>query len=177
MRKTPIILSIVVVTGLILTPFLPKKIAINPTPSAPKGLYLIEKFQKNNIKKGDYIIIPVPKAYQSLVVARRYLAANIPLLKQIVALEGDQICIEKSQVFINGSYKTTALKVDRRGRKMPELSGCFTLKSDQFFALMPANNSLDSRYFGALEFKNIIGIAHPFWLWSLEDKELEEWRK
>lgn len=172
MRKTPIILSIVVVTGLSLAPFLPKKIAINPTPSAPKGLYLIEKFQKNNVKKGDYIIIPVPESYRNLVVARRYLAPDIPLLKQIVALEGDQICIKKTQVFINGRYKATALKVDSRGRKMPQLSGCFTLKSDQFFALMPANNSLDSRYFGALEFKNIIGIAYPLWLWNSEDKRL-----
>ena len=174
MRKTPIILSTVVVTGLILAPFLPKKIAINPTPSAPKGLYLIEKFQKNNIKKGDYIIIPVPKPYQNFVVERRYLAPNISLLKQIVALEGDQICIKKTQVFINGSYKTTALKVDRRGREMPQFSGCFTLTSDQFFALMPAKNSLDSRYFGALEFKNIIGIAHPLWLWNSEGKELRK---
>ena len=168
MRKRLFDVSVVAVCAVALVPFLPEKIAVNPSASAPKGFYLIEKTGDNSVKVGDFIVISVPQKFRNWVVERQYLAPGIPLLKQVVALSGDRICAVNRRIFINGNYKSKAQKVDARGRGMPQLSGCFTLKADQFFALMPAKNSLDSRYFGALELKNIEGIARPIWVWNSE---------
>ena len=168
MRKRLFGVSVVAVCAVALVPFLPEKIAINPSASAPKGFYLIEETGENSVKVGDFIIIPVPQKFKKWVIERQYLAPNIPLLKQVVALSGDRVCAVNGRIFINGNYKATAQKLDAGGREMPQLSGCFTLKEGQFFALMPAKNSLDSRYFGALELKNIEGIARPIWVWNSE---------
>ncbi len=162
MQYAPLILTGIAVISLNGAAYLPDKIAINPTPSAPKGLYWIS--QSADIKRGDMVIVSVPDTYKKFVVERGYLAPNIPLIKQIVALKGDTVCSKNRQIFVNNLYMATALSTDSMGRTMPHWFGCLTLTSKQFFALMRAPNSLDSRYFGALNLDQIIGIAKPVWI-------------
>ncbi len=161
MRRTPVIFSALTIFALSCAAFLPDKIAINPSPSAPKGLYWIEG--SGPVEIGNLVIVPVPENWKNFVVERGYLSPDTPLIKQIVAMNGDTICCENRHIFINGDLLATALKTDRLGRNMPSWRGCRTLADDEFLALMPARNSLDGRYFGPMKINRIIGIAKPIW--------------
>lgn len=145
------------------TNFMPR-ITFNPSSSAPRGFYLIER--SSTFNKGDYILVSLPELHEKWVVDRQYISPHTPLLKQIVGLGGDVICRKNQQIWINNRPVALALITDKLGRKLPVWSGCMTLKSHQFFALMPKTDSLDSRYFGPLELKTIIGRAWPLWTWE-----------
>jgi len=167
-RGGPLALSLsvvaVAVIGLSELTDLPPRIAYNPSPSAAQGFYLVR--QTDALAAGDLVLVQVPDAFESMVVERRYIGPNVPLLKRIVALSGDHVCHRGGAVFVNGRYVASALRSDSAGRPMPILRGCRRLDSHEFFALMEGvETSLDSRYFGPLDRKLVLGTAEPLWLW------------
>ena len=136
------------------------KLVYNPSASAPIGYYWVEEITTNTpLEIGSYVVIPTPSKYKLMAAKRHYLPINVPLIKKVAALSGDEICRQHQTVFINGKPLAKALITDTSGRKLPTWSGCLTLKNDEFFALMNAKNSFDGRYFGAIKTENIIGIA------------------
>lgn len=140
------------------------KLVYNPSASSPIGYYWVTEFDGNSeLKIGSHVIIPTPIQYRLMAAKRHYLPINVPLIKKVVALSGDEICRQHQTVFINGKPVAVALIADKKGRKLPAWTGCFVLKNDEFFALMDANDSFDGRYFGALKTENIIGTATFIW--------------
>lgn len=136
------------------------KIVYNPSASAPIGYYWVTEYNgKFELEVGSFVVIPTPIEFRLMAAKRHYLPINIPLIKRVVALSGDEICREHQTVSINGKPITEALIADKQGRKLPIWDGCYTLKNDEFFALMNAKDSFDGRYFGALKTQDIIGIA------------------
>ena len=133
----------------------------NASASAPIGLYRIEKRVPN---LGEFVLVEPDERLAEFVAVRGYLPPEIPLLKRISALPSDEICRESVRVFINKIAVAEALLIDSFGRKMPEWSGCLTLKSDEVFLLNASKRSLDGRYFGATKRADIIGIAVPIWV-------------
>jgi conjugative transfer signal peptidase TraF len=143
----------------------PPRIAYNPSPSAAQGFYLVR--QTVALAVGDLVLVQVPEAFESMVVERRYIDPKVPLLKRIVALPGDHVCHRCGAVVVNRRYVASTLRSDSAGRPMPVWRGCRTLDSHEFFALMEGvETSLDSRYFGPLDRKLVLGTARPLWLWQ-----------
>ncbi len=168
-RGGPLTLSLSVVAiaaiGLSALTDRPPRIAYNPSPSAAQGFYLVR--QTDALDVGDLVLVQVPDAFESMVVERRYIGPNVLLLKRIVALSGDHVCHRGGAVFVNGRYVASALRSDSAGRPMPIWSDCRRLDNHEFFALMEGvETSLDSRYFGPLDRKLVLGTAEPLWLWK-----------
>ena len=130
--------------------------------SAPIGLYRIERNER--LEVGDFVLVRPEEALAKLIAERGYLPENIPLLKRVAAVPGDEICRESGAVFINKTRVAEALSFDSLGRKMPAWSGCFTLQSDELFLLNDPDRSLDGRYFGATKSRDVIGVARPVWV-------------
>lgn len=141
---------------------LPLKVIYNASASAPLGFYYVTQ---SSPKRGAFVVISLPPGARKLATERRYLPHNIPLLKRIVALSGDEICRVDSIIFINKQPVTTAFKTDNQGRLLSVWRGCFVLKPGQFFALMDHPDSFDGRYFGPLNTRDIIGVAMPVFIW------------
>ena len=139
----------------------PTKLVWNGSASAAVGLYRVEK---RDPELGDYALVKPNERLAQFIFGRGYLPPDVPLLKRIAALPGDEICRENERIFINKIVVAEALLTDSFGRKMPEWSGCFTLKSDEVFLLNAPEKSLDGRYFGATKRADIIGIAAPIWV-------------
>ncbi len=138
-------------------------VVYNQTPSAPPGFYIVS--HPRDLRVGDMVIVAVPPAYQHLVVERQYLGVGVPLLKRIVALDGDLVCEEEGTVSVDGRTLVQALAADGGGRPMPIWQGCRQLAAGEFFALMDRSPySLDSRYFGPLPTTLILGKARALWL-------------
>jgi len=172
MKKLIIVLTLLTsVIFLIIAPIFisfPLRIIYNPSPSAPIGFYKI--IAVNNLKRGDYIIIPTPPDFRLMAAKRQYLPLNVPLIKQVFGIFEDEICRYNESIFINKKLIAKALKYDNKNRLLPVWQGCMFLKENQLFALMNNPNSFDGRYFGALNTSDIIGIAMPIFTWKSDEK-------
>ena len=134
----------------------------NASASIPVGLYAVTP--GSEVGPGNMVIARLPDPWRKLAASRRYLPANVPLVKRVAAGPGDEICALGTQIFINGRWAAERVAADPRGRPMPWWSECVRLRGHQFFLLMARNPaSFDGRYFGLTESSQIIGKARPLW--------------
>lgn len=134
----------------------------NASASAPTGLYLVSP--RAPVRPGDMVAADTPAPWRVLAARRRYLPANIPLVKRAVAAEGDIVCARGAAVSINGVPAVTRRAADRRGRTLPWWEGCERLGEGELFLLMTgAPGSFDGRYFGVTRARDIIGKARLIW--------------
>lgn len=134
----------------------------NASASAPIGLYRIE--QNRDPEIGDFVLVKPDQSLENFIISRGYLPENIPLLKRVAALSGDEICRDAQAIFINEIRVADAKCSDSKGRELPSWSGCFRLQPDEIFLLNDPENSLDGRYFGATNVSDVIGVARAVWV-------------
>jgi conjugative transfer signal peptidase TraF len=134
----------------------------NASASAPIGLYGVKR--NEHLQVGDYLLVRPDETLAKLIAERGYLPENIPLLKRVAALPGDEICRENTAIIINNVHVADAKNRDSVGRRMPAWSGCFTLQAGEIVLLNDPEGSLDGRYFGATRLDDVIGVARPVWV-------------
>ena len=135
---------------------LPAKLVWNGSESAPVGFYWIDDQVP---ERGDIVLVRVPDGMREIITKRGYLPSDVPLIKRIVADHGDTVCRRDREIIIDGITVALARTEDGQGRKMPVWSGCHVLYRDQLFLLQRHSESLDSRYFGPVDRRLIIGRA------------------
>ncbi|WP_075995195.1 S26 family signal peptidase [Salaquimonas pukyongi] len=138
----------------------PKRIVWNASPSVPTGLYWITN---GTPMRGNVVLVELPEPYKAIADQRGYLPKNLPALKRVRALSGDQVCRFGRTIFVNDEAVSVAQLHDIRGLKLSEWSGCRTLKPDEVFLLNDHPKSFDGRYFGQVDRSTITGIADPLW--------------
>lgn len=134
----------------------------NASASAPIGLYAVTPGAAAD--PGDMVIARVPEPFRILAAQRRYIPANVPLVKRVAAAAGDEVCALGAQIFVNGKWLAERRATDGQGRPMPWWNGCVRLRGHQLFLLMlgsPA--SFDGRYFGVTEGRQLVGKARLLW--------------
>jgi len=137
--------------------FPPKPVLLyNPSSSAKVGWYKLTT--DNPPKLGSLVAAYAPDWARKMADKRGYLPYDYPLIKTVWAVEGDEVCYHKSSVSVpKRPYIALQLR-DALGRDMPVLSGCHTLKAEEYMLLSPdVQNGFDSRYFGPVGLKNIVG--------------------
>jgi len=139
----------------IIRPSVPR-LLYNPSPSAPIGWYRMRA--QNDIARDDLIAAQAPSSGAALANERGYLPPNIPLIKTVWAVSGDEICHKNGQVFVQNRPPLNVLKHDARGRLLPSWSGCYRLKSNEVFLVSTdVQTSFDSRYFGPVDRELVLG--------------------
>jgi len=133
----------------------------NASPSVPIGLYRIEKRTPGT---HEIAVLRPPEWVSMLASERGYLPTTALLLKPIVARKGDIVCRFGRFVFVNGRLSAAVLQHDKMGRPLPSWKGCLILDSTQIFALSRHRDSFDSRYFGPVDERNVIGVGKPVFL-------------
>lgn len=137
----------------------------NASASVPLGLYRI--VPATALRVGDMVAVRPSPALARFMAERRYVEANVSLLKPIAATNGATICRNGLRVTIDGRPAAAALARDRFGRPLPAWSGCYRLRLDQLFLIAPSHpDSFDSRYFGPVSQTQVLGGATPLWIWS-----------
>lgn len=134
----------------------------NASASAPIGLYAVTPGAP--IDPGDRVIARVPDPWRMMAAQRRYIPANVPLVKRVAAAAGDEVCALGPEIFVNGKWVVERRVTDAQGRPMKWWSGCVRLRGRQLFLLMPDSRaSFDGRYFGVTEGGLVIGKARLLW--------------
>ena len=134
----------------------------NASASAPIGLYRVTP--DTAIESGDMVIARVPDSWRMIAAQRRYIPANVPLVKRVAAAAGDEVCALGQEVFVNGRRVAERRLADAAGRPMPSWSGCVRLRGRQLFLLMADSPlSFDGRYFGVIDGRQVVGKARLLW--------------
>ena len=133
----------------------------NASASAPVGLYRVHA--DSSAGRGDMVIAWTPEPARSLAARRRYLPANVPLVKRVAAIAGDRVCAAGSAILINGRRVAVRQRSDAAGRPMPWWNGCHQLRRNEYFLLMEKSLSFDGRYFGVTRGRDVIGRADLLW--------------
>ena len=133
----------------------------NGSASAPIGLYRLNSGKK--VRRDDMVVAWTPGPARSLAARRRYLPANVPLVKRVAGLSGDRVCAFSQAVSINGRWVATRQRLDAAGRAMPWWNGCRDLGPGEYFLLMDSPASFDGRYFGITREADLVGRAVLIW--------------
>jgi conjugative transfer signal peptidase TraF len=141
-------------------------IIYNASGSAPLGFYyLVDRMPA----RGELAVVRPPPSIELMIVQRGILPPSVPLVKQIAAVGGDEVCRSKEpvgNVAINGKVVAEVLDRDREGRPLPSWDGCIHLVDGEYFLLQPHPYSFDSRYFGPIMRCDILGVARAIWVWN-----------
>ena len=164
-RLKPLLYSTIITCMIVVfcTLFASKKLIRNATDSLPHGIYCVSR--KATYSRGDIVCFPVPAKVEDIVTERGWLKKGGVMLKKIAALSGDEVCVEGSTLSINNELKAAIRTVDSQGRSLPKYTRCGPLREHEIFLLHPEDEaSFDSRYFGPVARKRIIGAAKPLWI-------------
>ena len=129
----------------------------NASASAPIGLYRVQAGAK--VRRGDMVIAWVPSSAGTLAAVRHYLPANVPLVKRVVAVEGDRVCAAGRSIRINGRQAAQRRRADSARRPMPWWTGCRRLGPGDYLLLTDDPASFDGRYFGITRRQELVGRA------------------
>lgn len=156
-KKT--VLSLSVISALILI-FVeafsaPPLVIWNRTHSIEPGLYV---WVREPIQLGSIVAVMPSKRTRNFITERHYLPPTVPLLKQVFAIEGSEICRIEDEIFIDNEWVSKAQTHDDKGRVMPIWHGCFILQPGEYFLLNDHPKSLDGRYFMQTTSAQIIGV-------------------
>jgi conjugative transfer signal peptidase TraF len=151
----------------------PAGLRVNWTESMPRGLY---RETPPRFERGALAIVCLEGAAARFGRERGYLPRGdcptgvMPVVKQIVALPGDRVEIEQSELKVNGHPvpNTALLARDTLGRPLPHVPvGEHRLGKDEYFVLGRASpRSWDSRYFGVVSLRQIHGCVAPWLIWK-----------
>jgi conjugative transfer signal peptidase TraF len=93
-----------------------------------------------------------------------------PLLKPIVAMEGDTIDTTAGVVIVNGKmvHEAEVRFNDSQGRQLSHAPWrVYRLAPGELWVMSThAENSWDSRYFGPIREEQVIATAQPIWVWK-----------
>lgn len=159
-RAQPALLAIVV-AGLVTggTAYTASRLTRNYTASLPPGVYWLRPGLP--VSKGEIVDLAIPTPARPLIVGR-YLPPGFRLLKRVVALPGDVVCLKSGQYQVNGVAISPISTVDSVGRPLPVFRFCGPVPAGMAFVATPVPSSLDSRYFGPVPL-GALTVARPLW--------------
>jgi conjugative transfer signal peptidase TraF len=134
----------------------------NVSASMPTGLYAVAPGVA--LARGDTVLARLPPPVRALAARRRYLPADVPILKRVSGIPGDRICAQGDVIMVGGKIAAIRHAADGAGRALPWWRGCIRIGTGALFLLAAPPDSFDGRYFGASRTPDIIGRATPLWL-------------
>jgi conjugative transfer signal peptidase TraF len=141
---------------------------INWTVSMPIGLY---RKIPARLERGALVLICLPEEIARVGRQRRYLPLGdcpegvSPIVKEIVAIAGDEIALQENSLAVNGVVVDRAgLRTsDSLGRPLDHAPLGHRLVEDGEVWVLGSerSRSWDSRYFGAVPVESIVASAKP----------------
>lgn len=124
----------------------------NYTESMKLGWYVLSRWEEP--KKHDLVFFPAPeKAYKVFPDLQKFLPRGTLLLKQIIAVDGDQVCTDKNFVSVNGHRIEHRLLPQWQSFASME---CIIVPDNNVFVIGQSPDSLDSRFYGAVSASDIV---------------------
>ncbi|GJL61906.1 MAG: hypothetical protein NPIRA04_05600 [Nitrospirales bacterium] len=118
-------------------------------------------------ERGSLVAFTMTDTYAGRVkpegMPRPYARVGLLWLKRVVGMPGDRIEVQGKVVKVNGEEVAKGMKRDRLGQVIDVVSLESPIPDDAVFVALPYPRSFDSRYFGYINMKDIIGEVTPLW--------------
>lgn len=143
---------------------------VNMTPSMPVGLWQVSG--DGQFRRGDVVwacppnTSPIREAHRFGFIPSGFCPSGFaPLLKPVVAVEGDAVTFSPDGLTVNGALvpNSAPARMNARGQGLPRLRfGSYTVRAGEVWLISSYNPaSFDSRYFGPVSASLVNGRAHP----------------
>lgn len=143
---------------------------INLTPSMPVGVWHVSG--DGHFGRGDVVWVcppntsPIREAHRFGFIPSGLCPSGFsPLLKPVVAVEGDAVTLSAEGLIVNGSLvpNSAPARMNARGQFLPRLRlGSYVVRPGEVWLISSYNPaSFDSRYFGPVSAALVDGRAHP----------------
>lgn len=173
-RKWPLYVAAAVVAAYGLAWFTGYSVAVNPSVSMPRGLYVlapVEAPQRGDVVSACISNLEAAKVYRErnyIGPSERCAAGLPPVMKPVAAVPGDVVELTAMGVWVNGQLmpKSRVFDTDSNGRPIDHLPLGWkkTLAPGEFFILANyIERSLDSRYYGPVQRADIHGRVRPIY--------------
>lgn len=143
--------------------FLVRHVTLNVTKSMPLGLYWLRP--RARLERGTVVSFACPTSIASLVAARHYLPSTFKLLKRVVAVEGERVCLSGDRYVVGDELLSPIAIRDRLGRSLHAYPFCGVVPDGAVFVAADGDSSLDSRYFGPVAVSDLTPVV-PLWTFS-----------
>ena len=150
---------------------------VNFTPSVPMGLYRLTSIPTTGVSRGMLVAACPPPDAAELGRRRGYVAVgpcpeNVePLLKTVVAVEGDVVAVSSRGVAVNNCFlpDSAPLSTDRMGRPLTPWSAIvYRLRRGQAWLYGDNVRSWDSRYWGPVATPTLLSTALPLFVFRTQ---------
>jgi conjugative transfer signal peptidase TraF len=132
----------------------------NASESVQPGIYAL---QRGPPQIGDMVVVRLPPDIAAFAARRGYLPRNVLLIKPVRAIAGDVVCRFGGGVYVQRKLFVSARRADHLGRPLPRWHGCRALQSNEVFVVSEHPDGFDSRYFGPIPLRHVIGRARLLW--------------
>lgn len=148
----------------------------NITGSMPIGIY--QRVDQSALKIGEIVSVCLPDEMAEEGKERDYLLSGQcahhtkPILKEIIALPGDTVTVTDLGLYVNQKfYVAPELQEDHNYlpiRRWTKNKTYHDIKTVWLYGANDSRNSWDSRYFGGVPIKNILGVYRIIWALPVE---------
>ena len=136
---------------------LPSKFTVTLTPSIEYRIFFLKRFFTSaEITRGRYVMFDLPDEFANLVSAK-----NLPAIKEIVGIEGDRLEVVGRSFFCNGKSIGKAKQYSLEGERIEHFKESTVIPGGKLFVVGHHKDSLDSKYFGFLDKRDVLAIAYP----------------
>jgi len=135
----------------------------NPSPSEPIGFYRASSAAPT---LGQLISFKVPELGRAYAAQHLAYVLRYSILKEIAAGQGSTVCVDHAVLSIDGRARAKIADHDRQGAQLPHWQGCRRLGAGEYFVFSNRiPNSYDSRYYGPVSSRQVLGVYTPLWTW------------
>lgn len=140
---------------------------LNTTASAPTGIWRVNPITIGQLQRGDTIAFCPPEVdvvkkmrEHGFLPPGSCPSGSVPLLKAVVGLPGDMVTIKPGEpMLVNGLPIPNTVQ---HPNMPPWPAGIYRVRQGEMWvASSYSPNSFDSRYYGPVPVKNLLGIAQP----------------
>lgn len=143
---------LIVVTGQAVLAVFRISIGINPTASQPHRVFIV--LHGRSFGRDDLVAFRFGGS--------RYYPEGTIFVKVVKGLPGDRLEIREDRtVWLNGALLDSIRATDSHGRMVERFRFEGVIPEDTYFLYSPAPNSYDSRYYGLVAKRQIIGRVVP----------------
>ena len=136
---------------------LPSKFTVTLTPSLEYRVFFLKRFfAPAEITRGRYVMFDLPDNFADLVSEK-----NLPVIKEVVGIEGDRLEVFGMSFFCNGMPIGKAKQYSLKGERIEHFTESTVIPEGKLFVVGQHKDSLDSKYFGFLDKRQVLAIAYP----------------
>ncbi|MBU0455777.1 MAG: signal peptidase I [Pseudomonadota bacterium] len=137
------------------------RIFYQPTPSMKQGWYFVTP--PKHFMRGAIVVFTPPTKTLHFLYQHHWVPNSGLLMKRIVAAPGDRVCVKQGRVWINHRKFASVYRYYAPHRALPQNDFCGILPTNYYFLMSTrVRRSFDSRYFGPISAKAIVGNAYSF---------------